>query len=214
MEQSTARPRRPDAGEVLDVTVDRLAYGGNGVARHEGYVLFVPATVPGDVARVRVVKRKKGYGEARLVELLAPSPDRIAPRAEHPGAAWQVLPYARQLEIKAEQVEDALRRIGHLDGFVLEPIVPAEEQWGYRNKLEYSFGTGPEGELVCGFHAPGSWEEIVDGVSLLGSERTAAARASVSSSPGEVTTRTWSWPVRRASRRTRLRRKPVWVRRS
>jgi 23S rRNA (uracil1939-C5)-methyltransferase len=179
MEQSTARPRRPDAGEVLDVTVDRLAYGGNGVARHEGYVLFVPATVPGDVARVRVVKRKKGYGEARLVELLAPSPDRIAPRAEHPGAAWQVLPYARQLEIKAEQVEDALRRIGHLDGFVLEPIVPAEEQWGYRNKLEYSFGTGPEGELVCGFHAPGSWEEIVDGVSLLGSERTAAAREQV-----------------------------------
>ena len=177
--ESSTRPRRPDAGAVLDVTVDRLAYGGNGVARHEGYVLFVPGTVPGDRARVQVTKRKKGYGEARVVELLTPSPERIPPRADHPGAAWQVLPYARQLEIKAEQVDDALRRIGHLDGFELEPIVPAEEQWGYRNKLEYSFGTGPTGELVCGFHAPGSWEEIVDGVSLLGSERTARAREQV-----------------------------------
>ena len=177
--ESSTRPRRPDAGEVLDVTVDRLAYGGNGVARHEGYVLFVPATVPGDHVRVQVTKRKKGYGEARVVELLTPSPERIPPRAAHPGAAWQVLPYPRQLEIKAEQVEDALRRIGHLDGFELEPIVPAEEQWGYRNKLEYSFGTGPAGELVCGFHAPGSWEQIVDGVSLLGSERTARAREQV-----------------------------------
>jgi 23S rRNA (uracil1939-C5)-methyltransferase len=177
--ESSTRPRRPDAGEVLDVTVDRLAYGGNGVARHEGYVLFVPGTVPGDHARVQVTKRKKGYGEARVVELLTPSPERIPPRADHPGAAWQVLPYPRQLEIKAEQVDDALRRIGHLEGFELEPIVPAEEQWGYRNKLEYSFGTGPTGELVCGFHAPGSWEQIVDGVSLLGSERTARAREQV-----------------------------------
>jgi len=185
--ESSTRPRRPDAGAVLDVTVDRLAYGGNGVARHEGYVLFVPGTVPGDRARVQVAKRKKGYGEARLVELLEPSPERIPPRAEHPGAAWQVLPYPRQLEIKAEQVADALRRIGHLDGFALEPIVPAEEQWGYRNKLEYSFGTGRgtageaggPGEVICGFHAPGSWEEIVDGVSLLGSDRTARAREQV-----------------------------------
>ena len=177
--ESSTRPRRPDAGAVLDVTVDRLAYGGNGVARHEGYVLFVPGTVPGDRVRVQVTKRKKGYGEARVRELLTPSPERIPPRADHPGAAWQVLPYERQLEIKAGQVDDALRRIGHLDGFELEPIVPAEEQWGYRNKLEYSFGTGPTGELVCGFHAPGSWEEIVDGVSLLGSERTARAREQV-----------------------------------
>jgi 23S rRNA (uracil1939-C5)-methyltransferase len=177
--ESSTRPRRPDAGEVLDVTVDRLAYGGNGVARHGGYVLFVPGTVPGDRARVQVTKRKKGYGEAKVVGLLVPSSERIPPRADHPGAAWQVLPYPRQLEIKAEQVDDALRRIGHLDGFELEPIVPADEQWGYRNKLEYSFGTGPTGELVCGFHAPGSWEQIVDGVSLLGSERTARAREQV-----------------------------------
>src|SRR5206468_1335036 len=97
----------------------------------------------------------------RAVEVLEPSPDRIAPRADHPGAPWQVLPYERQLAVKAEQVGDALRRIGRLEGFELEPIVPADEQWRYRNKLEYSFGTGPGGELVCGFHAPGRWDEIV-----------------------------------------------------
>jgi 23S rRNA (uracil1939-C5)-methyltransferase len=88
-----------------------------------------------------------------------------------------VLPYERQLAVKAEQVDDALRRIGRLDGYVLEPIVPAVEQWRYRNKLEYSFGTADDGTLVCGFHAPGSWERIVHIEDcLLASERGNAAR--------------------------------------
>ena len=98
--------------------------------------------MPGDRVRAVVGKSKRAYAEARAVEILEPSPDRIAPVADHPGAPWQVLPYERQLEVKAEQVDDALRRIGRLDGFELEPIVPAVEQWRYRNKLEYSFGTG------------------------------------------------------------------------
>jgi 23S rRNA (uracil1939-C5)-methyltransferase len=104
----------------------------------------------------------------------------VPARADHPGAPWQVLPYERQLAIKAEQVDDALRRIGRLDGFALEPMVPAVEQWRYRNKMEYSFGTGPAGELVCGFHAPGRFDEIVavDDV-LLASERSNAVREQV-----------------------------------
>ena len=175
----SARPPRPERGQEVEVTVDRLAYGGNGVARHEGYVLFVPGTFPGDRIRAQVTKRKRAYGEARLLEVLTPSADRIAPVAHHPGVAWQVLPYEKQLAIKAEQVHDALTRIGHLEGFVQEPIVGAEEQWGYRNKLEYSFGTSGSGSLVCGFHAPGSWEDIVDGVSELGSDRLARAREEV-----------------------------------
>ncbi len=175
----SARPPRPDRGEEVEVTVDRLAYGGNGVARAGGYVLFVPGTLPGDRVRAQVTKRKRAYGEARLLEVVAPSPDRIAPVARHPGVAWQVLPYAKQLAIKADQVQDALTRIGHLEGFATEPILPAAEQWGYRNKLEYSFGTAADGTLICGFHAPGSWEDIVDGVSLLGSERLARAREEV-----------------------------------
>jgi 23S rRNA (uracil1939-C5)-methyltransferase len=176
---------RPERGAVLDLDVDALAYGGNGIARLQdgdgrGYVVFVGGAVPGDRVRAVVTKRKRGYAEARTLEVLDPSPERIAPRADHPGAPWQILPYERQLAVKQEQVHDALTRIGHLDGFVLDDIVPAVEQWRYRNKLEYSFGTGDAGELVCGFHAPGSWHDIVP-VSdcLLASERSNAAREQV-----------------------------------
>src|SRR3982751_6548114 len=100
---------RPAKGQELDLRVDSLAFGGNGVARLDGYVVFVAGGVPGDRVRAVVTKRKRDYAEARAVEVLEPSPDRIAPRADHPGAPWQVLPYERQLEIKQAQVADALR---------------------------------------------------------------------------------------------------------
>jgi 23S rRNA (uracil1939-C5)-methyltransferase len=169
-------PAKPQRGDQLDLRVDALAFGGNGVARlpigDRGYVVFVRDAIPGDLVRAVVTKRKRDYAEARTVEVLEPGPDRIAPVADHPGAPWQILPYERQLEVKQEQVGDALRRLGRLDGFELEPIVPAVETWRYRNKLEYSFGEGPEGELVCGFHAPGSWSRILHVEDcLLASER-------------------------------------------
>src|SRR5256885_7691624 len=148
---------RPERGQELELTIDSLAFGGAGVARLDGYVVFVRDAVPGDRVRAQVTKRKRAYAEARAVEVLEPSPDRIPPAADHPGAPWQVLPYERQLEVKAAQVDDALRRIGKLDDYTLEPIVPAVAQWRYRNKLEYSFGTADDGTLVCGFHAAGSW---------------------------------------------------------
>ncbi len=175
-------------GAEVEVTIDSLAYGGNGVARLDGYVLFVAGAVPGDRVRARVTKRKRHYGEARTLEVLSSGPDRIAPVADHPGAPWQVLPYERQLEIKAEQVEDALRRIGRLDGFELEPIVPAEQQWRYRNKAEFSFGatTGTADEvrgrstLHLGFHPPGRWDLVAPmEACLLISERADAARRAV-----------------------------------
>ena len=153
---------KPQRGDELDLVVDTLAYGGAGVARLDGYVVFVSGAIPGDRVRAVVTKRKRAYAEARTVEVIEPSPERIAPQApEHPGVPWQVLPYERQLEVKAEQVDDALRRIGRLEGYALEPIVPAAEGWRYRNKLEYSFGRAEDGTLVCGFHRPGSWEQIV-----------------------------------------------------
>ena len=151
---------RVERGDELELTVDSLAFGGAGVARRDGYVVFVRDAIPGDTVRAVVTKRKKAYAEARTVALLDPAPDRIDPVAAHPGAPWQVLPYERQIAIKAEQVQDALQRIGRLEGYELEPLVPAIEQWRYRNKLEYSFGTSPDGDLICGFHAPGSWEQI------------------------------------------------------
>src|SRR3954466_2431253 len=177
---SQATSARPSRGDVLELTVDSLAHGGNGVARRDGYVVFVAGAVPGDRVRAVVGKAKKAYAEARTVEIVEPSPDRVPARADHPGAPWQVLPYERQLEVKAEQVDDALKRIGRLDGYELEPIVPAESIWRYRNKLEYSFGTGEDGELVCGFHAPGRWNDIVPMHDcLLASERSNAVREQV-----------------------------------
>ena len=177
---STASRARPSRGDVLELTIDSLAHGGNGVARHDGYVVFVAGAVPGDRVRAVVGKAKRAYAEARTVEVLEPSADRIAPAAAHPGAPWQVLPYERQLQVKAAQVGEALERIGRLEGFELEPIVPAVEPWRYRNKLEYAFGTGPSGELVCGFHAPGRWDEIVPiDDCLLASERSNELREQV-----------------------------------
>src|SRR3954452_17014094 len=174
---SSATFSRPSRGDVLELTIDTLAHGGNGVARLEGYVVFVAGAVPGDRVRAVVGKAKRSYAEARTVAVLEPSPDRVPPLADHPGAPWQVLPYERQLEGKAEQVADALARIGRLAGFEQEPIVPALEQWHYRNKLEYSFGVGDAGELVCGFHAPGRFDEIVPvSDNWLASERVNAVR--------------------------------------
>jgi 23S rRNA (uracil1939-C5)-methyltransferase len=178
MERTAAT--RPARGEVLELTVDALAFGGAGVARLDGYVVFVTDAVPGDRVRAEVRKAKRAYAEARAIEIVDPSPDRIEPLAAHPGAPWQVLPYERQLSVKQDQVEDALRRIGRLEDFELEPILPAVEPWRYRNKLEYSFGTDASARLVCGFHAPGQWEEIVEVTDcLLASEPGNAARERV-----------------------------------
>jgi 23S rRNA (uracil1939-C5)-methyltransferase len=180
MDSTTTTATRPRPGEELELTIDSLAFGGAGVGRLNGYVVFVQDGIPGDRVRAVVEKSKRAYAQARAVELLEPSVDRVAPAAAHPGASWQVLPYERQLEVKQAQVEDALRRIGRLSGFELEPIVPAVEAWRYRSKLEYSFGTDDNGRLVCGFHAPGRWEEIVQVTDcLLASDRGNAARERV-----------------------------------
>jgi 23S rRNA (uracil1939-C5)-methyltransferase len=171
---------RPRTGDELDLTIDRLAHGGAGVARTDGYVVFVRGTVPGDRVRARITKSTRSFGEADSIELLEPSADRIEPVAPHPGAPWQVLPYERQLSEKEDQVRDALTRIGHFERPPVEPIVPAVEPLRYRNKLEYSFGEGEAGELLLGFHRPGRFD-LIDDVSLdiLASERVDELRESV-----------------------------------
>jgi 23S rRNA (uracil1939-C5)-methyltransferase len=187
MEQATGETQaiRRRKGEQLEVEIETLAFGGRGVARAEGLVVFVAGALPGDRVRAEITKAKKRFAEARTVELLAPGPERIADVCLHggepcPGAPLQGLPYERQLAYKSEQVSDALRRIGGLDGFELEPIEPALETWRYRNKLEYSFGATEEGEVALGFHARGRWDLIVDVEDcMLASERGNAARNAV-----------------------------------
>jgi 23S rRNA (uracil1939-C5)-methyltransferase len=159
------RPTRPRRGDLLELRIEGAAHGGAGVGRSERYVVFVDGAFPGELVRAEVLKSKRDYANAQVVEVLDPSPDRVAQRCDHdgqqcPGSPWQELRYERQLELKQELVADALRRIGRLDGFELEPIVPAVSPWRYRNKTEYSFGRGVDGRLTLGFHRRGHWEVV------------------------------------------------------
>ena len=175
---ATTRPPRPRRGDEVEVDIESLAHGGAGVGRADGFVVFVRGGMPGDRVRAEIGKSKKSFAEAHVVELLEPSPDRVEPVSEHPGAPWQVLPYERQLAEKERQVRDALERLGGFESPPVEAIVPAVETLRYRNKVEYSFGEDEAGALVLGFHRPGRWD-VVDPVEtdILASERVDEVRA-------------------------------------
>jgi 23S rRNA (uracil1939-C5)-methyltransferase len=151
-------------GDEVEVLVDSLAYGGNGVARLDGFVLFVRGGLPGDRVRARVTKTKRGFAEAVAEAVLDASPLRVEAPCPHfgvcGGCRFQDLAYEAQLAQKEQQVRDALVRIGRFAEPPLEPIVPAASQYGYRNKLEYSFTATEEG-VDLGFHRAGRWDEVI-----------------------------------------------------
>ena len=152
-------------GEEVEVRIDSLAYGGNGVGRLDGFVVFVRGGLPGDLVRARATKVKKGFAEATRTALLEPGPGRVEAPCRHfgvcGGCRFQDLAYERQLDAKHAQVRDALVRLGGFADPPLEPIVPARSVYGYRNKLEYSFSHGEDG-IVLGFHRAGRWDEVID----------------------------------------------------
>jgi 23S rRNA (uracil1939-C5)-methyltransferase len=134
-------------GDILDLHIDRMAFGGQGITRSDGLVIFVKGAVPGDRVRALVLRKKKAYAEAKIQELLVPSSDRIQAPCPYfgvcGGCQWQHVTYERQLEYKRAHVEEALSHIGSLSGIeVLDPI-PSEKQFGYRNKMEFSFSDRP-----------------------------------------------------------------------
>ena len=151
--------------QELELRVDSLAYGGNGVARLDGFVVFVKRGLPGDTVLARVTKVKRSHAEATALEVVDQGAPRVeAPCAHYPacgGCRFQDLAYEVQVEAKAAQVNDALTRIGGLAGFELEEPVPAESIFHYRNKLEYSFTNTPVG-VGLGFHKAGRWDELID----------------------------------------------------
>ena len=151
--------------EELELHIDSLAYGGNGVARLNGFVVFVRRGLPGDTVRARVTKVKRSHAEAIAVEVVEPGAQRVdAPCAHYPacgGCRFQDLAYDAQLEAKQEQVREALRRIGGIAEPPVEQIVPAESRFFYRNKLEYSFTATPAGPAL-GFHRAGRWDEVLE----------------------------------------------------
>jgi len=177
---------RPVKSQELELDVERLAFGGKGVARRQGFVIFVEGAVPGDRVRARITRARRSYAEARVVELLNPSAERIEPACPHfgvcGGCSWQTLDYGAQLRYKDSQVRECLQHIGGLGGIGAdghaevktdEPLA-ADPIWRYRNKVEFSFansegspardGSGSETarQLNLGFHLPGEWRRVID----------------------------------------------------
>ena len=126
--------------QIAVVTVSDVAFGGKGVARHEGKVFFIPFTAPGDVVNVRVTRNKKKFAEAEALEIVTPSPDRVVPKCHWfghcGGCAYQHIAYPAQLTLKHQQVEQTLRRVGQLNEVPMRPIIPSPEHYEYRNRIK------------------------------------------------------------------------------
>jgi 23S rRNA (uracil1939-C5)-methyltransferase len=136
----------------LHLEVHDVAFGGKGVARHEGKVYFVPFTIPGEKVSARVLRQKKNFAEAELVEVETSSPDRVTPPCPYfaicGGCSYQHIAYERQLQIKSAQVEQTLRRVGRMEKVPMQPIVAALQPYGYRNRIRVHSEGG-----VTGFYA-------------------------------------------------------------
>ena len=128
---------------VENISVTDYAAQGKALARHEGKVIFIEGVVPGDVVDLLLTKNKKDFAEARVLKLVTPSADRVTPFCMHfgvcGGCKWQMLPYKKQLQYKQQEAEQNLLRIGKVSGAQMLPIVGADEQIYYRNKLEFTF---------------------------------------------------------------------------
>lgn len=161
------------------VTMTGFAAEGKSVARVDGYVVFVPFVVPGDVVDLQVTRKKHSYMEARAIKFYEYSADRITPLCPHfgvcGGCKWQMLNYAKQLEYKQQQVVDQLIRLGKLDIPEIRPILGATHIERYRNKLEFSFSNkrwltteevAADVKYDCmdavGFHIPGAFDKVLD----------------------------------------------------
>ncbi len=167
-------------GQDVEVDITALAYGGQGVARIDDFVVFVNGAIPGQRVNVRIIKKKKSYAEARVLQLVHESPLATKPRCRHFGSCGgcrlQNLVYEEQIREKGEQVKDLLVRIGGLSDFEFFPTMPSSDIFYYRNKMEFSFSRNrwltpdeiASGEAIArqthylGFHAKGFYDKIID----------------------------------------------------
>lgn len=156
---------RPAPGERIELQVVDLNHSGEGVGRREGFVYFVPGALPGEQVAVAVEAVHRRYGRARLLEVLQPSPDRVAPACPVAslcgGCQLQHLSYPAELAWKRRRVEAALRRVGRLGSVPVEPSwgMPTQEPWRYRNKAQFPVGRSG-GRLVLGFFRRGSHQIV------------------------------------------------------
>lgn len=154
---------KPRRGDTLELTIEDLAFGGEGVGRADGYVIFVRGGLPGDRLRVRLVEARGRFGRAAVETVLAASPDRVEPPCPYfgrcGGCRLQHLAYPAQLAFKEKQVRDCLERLGGLGAFELRPILPAPEPYGYRNKMEFTVAGAPP---AIGLHAAQRYDVVLD----------------------------------------------------
>ncbi len=165
-------------GDIVELTIESTGSEGKSIARVDGLVIFVEGAVAGDVVKAKIGKSKKNFAEAKVVEVIKPSPQRIEPRCQYfgtcGGCKWQHVEYNAQLAFKHQHVVDALERIGGFKGLNILPIVGSEDIFFYRNKLEFSFSVKPwlaEQDLASlsdlpslslGFHVPQRWDKVLD----------------------------------------------------
>jgi 23S rRNA (uracil1939-C5)-methyltransferase len=159
---------RPRRGESLSLSIEDLAFGGEGVGRADGYVIFVPGGIPGDRVRVRLDQARSRFGRGVIESIEQPSPDRVEAPCPYfgrcGGCRLQHVAYPAQLAWKAKQVADVLERLGGVTGFELRPIIGAPEIYGYRNKMEFTVTRGAHvhDQVVVGLHEANRYDSVLD----------------------------------------------------
>ena len=163
-------------GLELELRIESLAYGGMGLARKDDFVIFVKGGIPGQTVQALVYKKKKGFAEARVLEILEESHNTVDARCSHFGVCGgckiQNLSYEEQLNEKAQQVEDAFHRLGGFNDFKMDNIVGADPIFNYRNKMEFTFSPyrwvlesepkDVDKTFALGLHIPGRYDKILD----------------------------------------------------
>ena len=160
-----------------DILITDVGAEGKAIARVDGMVVFVPYVVPGDIADIKIIKKKKNFAEGRAVNVKHYSDKRVEPQCPHfgtcGGCRWQTLNYANQLAAKQQQVRDNFERLGHIDCSGMQPICGSEEIFEYRNKLEFTFSSRAWHDLppadgdspdpgALGFHIPTLFDKVLN----------------------------------------------------
>ncbi len=160
--------------DLIRVNIEDMSEEGFGIGKAEGMTFFIKDAVIGDVAEAKIMKLKKTYGYARLMEVISPSKDRIEPKCpvsrQCGGCQIQAMSYPAQLLFKQKKVENNLKRIGKFEKFLMEPMMGMEEPYHYRNKAQFPIGRNKEGKLVTGFYAGRTHSIIENRRCLLGVE--------------------------------------------
>lgn len=180
--QPTQDPPRPPVGWRGEVEIEDVAFGGEGVARLDGFVVFVPFVAGGERVEIELTEVKKQFARARLLRVIRPSPHRTTPECPHfgecGGCQYQHLDYAEQLRIKGKQIADQLARLGGLDPARVAPVVPCPRPYGYRNRIMLrSQWNGREQRLIIGFvRHDNRWVEELDECRIAEPELSARIR--------------------------------------